>query len=73
MEALDPLVPWDPLVTRSIVLLMEETGADNAAANALLGYVPRHSWRDGVRLQLREMAGRQARPMAMAKAVDEMV
>lgn len=67
MEKLDPVVPWEPLVTRSIVHLLEETGADNARAQALLGYRPRHAWRDAIRLQLEEMAVRQIRPMPMAR------
>lgn len=67
MERLDPIVPWEPLVTRSIVHLLEDTGADNARAEALLGYRPRHGWREAIRLQLEEMAVRQTRPMPMAR------
>lgn len=40
MEKLDPFVPWEPLVTRSIIHLMEEVGADSAKAERLLGYRP---------------------------------
>jgi nucleoside-diphosphate-sugar epimerase len=69
MEKLDPLVPWEPLVTRSIVHLMEEVGADNAKAERLLGYRASHAWRDAIRAQMREMALRQTRPMAMAQPV----
>lgn len=69
MEKLDPIVPWEPLVTRSIVHLLEEVGADNAKAERLLGYRPTHSWREAIRAQMREMSVRQTRPMSMAQPV----
>lgn len=69
MEKLDPFVPWEPLVTRSIVHLMEETGANNTKAERLLGYRPRHDWREAIRIQMQEMAGRQLRPMSMARPI----
>lgn len=69
MEKLDPVFPWEPLVTRSIVHLMEEVGADNAKAERLLGYRPAHAWREAIRAQMREMSLRQARPMAMARPI----
>lgn len=69
MEKLDPLVPWEPLVTRSIVHLLEETGADNAKAEHLLGYRPTHPWREAIRAQMREMAVRQKQPMSMARPI----
>jgi len=65
MEWLDPLVPWDPLVTRSIVHLLKETGADNARAEQRLGYHPHHHWKEAVDAQLEEMAVRQKSPMRM--------
>ena len=67
MEKIDRIVPWEPLVTRSIIHLMEDVHADNAKASRLLGYQPVHSWREAVRLQMQEMDGRQTRPMRMAK------
>ena len=69
MEKLDPVVPWEPLVTRSIIHLMEEVGADNSKAERLLGYRPTHPWREAVRTQMQEMAVRQPRPMSMALPV----
>jgi len=69
MEALDPLVPWEPLVTRSIIHLLEETGADNARASRLLGYSPGHPWQESVRTQIEEMGRRQSRPMPLARPV----
>lgn len=67
MEKLDPVVPWDPLVTRSIVHLMEETHADNRRAAARLGYRPRVHWTEAIRGQMAEMAGRETRPMRLHK------
>lgn len=69
MEKLDPLVSWEPLVTRSIVHLLEETGADNAKAEHLLGYRPTHPWREAIRAQMQEMAVRQKQPMSMARPI----
>lgn len=69
MEILDKVVPWEPLVTRSIIHLLEEVHVDNAKAGRLLGYQPVHSWRGAVRMQMQEMSERQTRPMRMAKPV----
>lgn len=69
MERLDLIVPWEPLVTRSIIHLMEEVHADNATAEQRLGYRPVHSWREAIRAQMQEMSVRQTRPMRMAKPV----
>lgn len=65
MEKLDAVVPWDPLVTRSIVHLLEETHADNARAETLLAYRPRYSWQEAIALQVREIHQRQQAPMRM--------
>lgn len=69
MEKLDRIVPWQPLVTRSIVHLMEEVGVDNHKAERLLGYRPLHGWREAIKAQMAEMTTRQTRPMKMAKPV----
>lgn len=69
MEMLDPLVPWPPLVTRSIVHLLEETGADNARAHDVLGYVPETGWREAIAVQMAEMAGADAGAMPMARPI----
>jgi nucleoside-diphosphate-sugar epimerase len=67
MERLDPLLPWEPLIVRSIVHLLEETGATNERAEAVLGYRPQYDWRDAIRLQIAEMSYRQHRPMKLVK------
>ena len=69
MEKLDPLVPWEPLVTRSIIHLMEETHADNTKAMRMLGYHPTCAWQDAIRAQVQEMQLRQVRPMSMTKPI----
>jgi len=69
METLDPIVPWEPLVTRSIIHLLEEVHADNRKAEARLGYRPRHPWQEAVRKQVAEMQVRETRPMAMCRPI----
>jgi len=69
METLDPIVPWEPLVTRSIIHLLEEVRADNRKAEARLGYRPRHPWQEAVRKQVAEMQVRETRPMAMCRPI----
>jgi len=71
MEKLDPLVPWEPLVTRSIIHLMEEVHADNRRAAQRLGYHPLHPWQEAVRSQMTEMKVRETRPMRMARPTTE--
>jgi len=68
MEKLDPVVPWEPLITRSIIHLLEETGVSNEHAESILGYKPQYDWQDAIRLQVAEMKKRQIHPMSMAKA-----
>lgn len=65
MELLDPLVPWDPLVTRSIVHLLREVNASNDMAASKLSYRPEYDWRVAIRTQLDEMSVRQTQPMRM--------
>lgn len=69
MEKMDPIVPWEPLVTRSIIHLMEEVGVNNFKAEKMLNYRPQHSWREAIRTQMHEMSQRQLHPMSMARPV----
>jgi nucleoside-diphosphate-sugar epimerase len=55
MEKLNPLVPWEPLITRSIVHLLEETNTSNDKAKMLLGYSPEIHWKQAVSAQIDEM------------------
>ncbi|MDD3598112.1 NAD(P)-dependent oxidoreductase [Sulfuricurvum sp.] len=69
MEILDSLMPFDPLVTRSIVHLLKNTNTDNAKAEKLLGYTPKIPWKDAVRRQINEIHKSQTQPMKMAKDI----
>jgi len=69
MEKLDPVVPWEPLVTRSIVHLLEEVNATNAKATTLLDYHPQHHWHEAIEAQLQEMQTTPKHFVNMAKSV----
>ncbi|MBI1422423.1 MAG: NAD-dependent epimerase/dehydratase family protein [Gammaproteobacteria bacterium] len=66
MERLDPLVPWDPLVTRSIVHLLEEVNVNNDKATRLLDYQARYAWRNAVEAQIQEIQSSPKRFINMA-------
>jgi nucleoside-diphosphate-sugar epimerase len=65
MEKLDRLVPWEPLVTRSIVHLLEETDATNDKARERLGYAPEIHWKEAVHSQIEAMQRNQFKGMKM--------
>jgi len=44
MKLIDPIVPWEPLVTRSIIHLLEETSATNERAHIDLGFTAKVHW-----------------------------
>lgn len=67
MEWLNPIVPWEPLIVRSIVHLLEGSGADSNRAASMLGYKPLYNWREAVHAQVKELNVRQRKPMSMAK------
>jgi nucleoside-diphosphate-sugar epimerase len=69
MEMVDPIVPWEPLVTRSIVHLLEEVSADNSRATKMLGYQPHFDWQDAVTTQIQEMNKLQKKAMKMARPI----
>jgi nucleoside-diphosphate-sugar epimerase len=60
MELLHRVTPGEPLITRSIVHLLRETGATNTRAHERLGYTPKVPWHDAIRVQMEDM---QPRPM----------
>jgi nucleoside-diphosphate-sugar epimerase len=70
MRALDPVVPWDPLIVPAIVHLLQDFDVTNDEATERLGYRPEVPWRHAVDRQLLEMKRRQAAPMAMRKPLD---
>ena len=65
MEKLDRLVPWEPLVTRSIIHLLEETHASNDRARERLGYVPEIHWKEAVHSQIEAMQHNDFKSMKM--------
>lgn len=67
MEKLDPIMPFEPLVTRSIIHLLQLTKISNRRAAEKLGYAPRHHWKQTVDLQLAEMARSHNGPMKLAR------
>lgn len=71
MELITPLVPWEPLVTRSVVHLLRETSATNARAEQMLGYRPRVNWRSAVRMQMEEMAQTGRAPVRMTRPLPD--
>ena len=70
MEKLNPVLPWEPLIVRSIIHLLEHTFTDNDKAAALIGYHPQYHWHDAVRRQIAEMDLHQTRAMSMVKAIE---
>jgi nucleoside-diphosphate-sugar epimerase len=65
MEKLDMLVPWEPLVTRSIIHLLEETHANNDKAHERLGYSPEIHWKEAVHSQIEAMKRNEFKGMKM--------
>lgn len=66
MEKLDPIVPWEPLITRSIIHLLEETHVDNEKALKQLDYKPMIHWKKSVKEQIEEIHEHQKKAMSMA-------
>ena len=67
MEGVSALTPWDPFITRSVILLLEETAAGNDQARRLLGYEPQVHWKDAIRAQLAEMQRDRVKGLPMAR------
>lgn len=69
MEFLDLFMSFEPLVTRSIVLLLENTEATNDKAQQFLGYQPCISWQQSARVQIELIHQSQTQPMKMSKEI----
>lgn len=67
MEFIDTVVPWEPLVTRSIVHLLEEVNVNNDKASSMLDYQPSYPWQAAVEAQIREIQTSPRRFINMAK------
>ena len=69
METVSKFTPWDPFITRSVVLLLEETAVSNERATRLLGYAPQVHWQDAIRTQLAEMQRDRVTGLRMARPI----
>jgi nucleoside-diphosphate-sugar epimerase len=69
MEMASRFTPWDPFITRSIVLLLEETAPNNDVAKSLLGYEPQVHWKDAIRAQMAEMQRNRVTGLRMARPI----
>ena len=67
MRMLYRVLPGDPLIVPSIVLLLEETFANNDKAKEILGYQPKVDWKDSVDIQIAQMNKQQKTNMRMNK------
>ena len=72
MEILDRLVPWEPLVTRSIIHLLEDTHASNDKAREMLGYSPEIHWKEAVHSQIEAMQRNEFKGMKMHRPYNPM-
>ncbi len=67
MQFLHKIVPGDPLIVPAIVLLLEETNANNKKAERILNYKPKIHWKESIDIQLAEMKASQKSNMKMNK------
>ncbi len=65
MRALHRLLHSDPLIVPAIVLLLEETHANNERAKELLGYESQVDWQESIDVQIAEMKIKQTSNMRM--------
>lgn len=66
MEKINPVVPWEPLVTRSIIHLLEPTKVNNDKAFKKINYKPHIHWKDSIVKQVEELHQQQKKAMSMA-------
>ena len=67
MDILDKIVPWAPLLNRSIVQFIEEVNTNNARVEEALNYRPRILWRVSVKNAREEMMRKAEGAMSMVK------
>ncbi len=63
------LLPWEPPITRSIVHLFEDTGANNTEAQELIGYIPEIHWRESISRQIQAMDKNQFTAMKLNRPI----
>lgn len=67
MQFIHRVLPNDPLIVPAIVLLLEETNANNKIAKQILNYKPTIHWKESIDIQIAEMTIKQKRNMKMNK------
>ena len=67
MRWVHKFLPLDPLIVPSIVLLLEETYANNKKAKKLLGYEAKVAWKESIDVQIEQMNREQKKAMRMNK------
>lgn len=68
MQLMHKILPGDPLIVPAIVLLLEETHADNEYATKVLNYKPTIHWKESIDMQIAEMDKKQKTKMKMNKS-----
>ena len=68
MQVLYKIIPGDPLIVPSIVLLLEESNANNNKAAEILNYHPTVNWQESIDIQITEMSQKQTLNMKMNKS-----
>jgi len=67
MKFVHKFISYEPLIVPSIVLLLEETGANNDEAQKVLNYHPNVHWKDSIDIQIAQMSLEQISNMRMNK------
>jgi nucleoside-diphosphate-sugar epimerase len=67
MQLIHNVIPGDPLIVPAIVLLLEETDANNSLAKEILNYYPQVHWKESIDIQINEMNTIQKSNMKMNK------
>ena len=61
MQLIHRVIPGDPLIVPAIVLLLEETNANNQNAKNILGYNPQIHWKESIDIQIEEMGQKKVK------------
>jgi nucleoside-diphosphate-sugar epimerase len=69
MQLIHKIIPGDPLIVPAIVLLLEETNANNIEAEKILDYKPKIHWKESIDMQISEMSIKQTKKMKMNKGL----
>ncbi len=67
MRFIHKIIPGDPLIVPSIVLLLEETGSNNDQAKEVLNFSPEIHWKESIDIQIAEMREKSTGNMKMNK------